>query len=74
MYEIEIVADIEKGNYEQSTRVCVYVKIISQNEILCNISFCDRYNHCRGDDMRLRDLREDNDITQKALADYLHIK
>lgn len=24
--------------------------------------------------MRLRDLREDNDITQKALADYLHIK
>lgn len=24
--------------------------------------------------MRLRDLREDNDITQKALAEYLHIK
>lgn len=24
--------------------------------------------------MRLRDLREDNDITQKELAEYLHIK
>ena len=24
--------------------------------------------------MRLKDLREDNDITQKAIADYLHIK
>ncbi len=24
--------------------------------------------------MRLRDLREDADLTQKALADYLHIK
>lgn len=24
--------------------------------------------------MRLRDLREDNNITQKALADYLHIR
>ena len=24
--------------------------------------------------MRLKDLREDSDITQKALADYLHIK
>ena len=24
--------------------------------------------------MRLRDLREDNDITQKALADHLHIR
>lgn len=24
--------------------------------------------------MRLRDLREDNDITQKEIADYLHIK
>lgn len=24
--------------------------------------------------MRLRDLREDNDLTQKALADYLHIR
>jgi transcriptional regulator with XRE-family HTH domain len=24
--------------------------------------------------MRLRDLREDRDITQKTLADYLHIK
>ena len=24
--------------------------------------------------MRLRDLREDNDLTQKALADFLHIK
>ncbi len=24
--------------------------------------------------MRLKDLREDGDITQKALADYLHIK
>lgn len=24
--------------------------------------------------MRLRDIREDNDITQKELADYLHIK
>ena len=24
--------------------------------------------------MRLRDLREDHDITQKALAEYLHIR
>ena len=24
--------------------------------------------------MRLRDLREDQDLTQKALADYLHIR
>ena len=24
--------------------------------------------------MRLKDLREDNDITQKEIADYLHIK
>ena len=24
--------------------------------------------------MRLRDLREDHDLTQKALADYLHIR
>lgn len=24
--------------------------------------------------MRLRDLREDNDLTQQALADHLHIK
>ena len=24
--------------------------------------------------MRIRDLREDNDLTQKQLADYLHIK
>ena len=24
--------------------------------------------------MRLRDLREDNDLTQKALADYLNIR
>lgn len=24
--------------------------------------------------MRLRDLREDNDLTQSALADYLHIR
>ena len=24
--------------------------------------------------MRLRDIREDNDITQKAIAEYLHIK
>lgn len=24
--------------------------------------------------MRLRDIREDSDITQKTLADYLHIK
>lgn len=24
--------------------------------------------------MRIRDLREDNDITQKEIADYLHIK
>ena len=25
-------------------------------------------------DMRIKDLREDNDITQKELAEYLHIK
>ena len=24
--------------------------------------------------MRIKDLREDNDLTQKQLADYLHIK
>lgn len=24
--------------------------------------------------MRLRDLREDHDLTQKALADYLHVR
>ena len=24
--------------------------------------------------MRIKDLREDNDLTQKELADYLHIK
>ena len=24
--------------------------------------------------MRLRDMREDNDLTQQALADYLHIR
>ena len=24
--------------------------------------------------MRLKDLREDNDLTQKQVADYLHIK
>lgn len=24
--------------------------------------------------MRLRDLREDNDLTQKEIAEYLHIK
>ncbi len=24
--------------------------------------------------MRIRDLREDNDLTQKQIADYLHIK
>ena len=24
--------------------------------------------------MRLKDLREDTDLTQKAIADYLHIK
>lgn len=24
--------------------------------------------------MRIRDLREDNDLTQKEVADYLHIK
>lgn len=27
-----------------------------------------------GEFVRLRDLREDNDLTQKALADFLHIK
>lgn len=42
--------------------------------MFCNIVLCDGYNHCRGDDMRLRDLREDNDIAQKTLAEYLHIK
>ena len=24
--------------------------------------------------MRIKDLREDNDITQKELAEYLHVK
>ena len=28
----------------------------------------------RGCFMRIKDLREDNDITQKEIADYLHIK
>ena len=30
--------------------------------------------HMGGEFVRLRDLREDNDLTQKALADFLHIK
>ena len=53
----------------------LYCKLnISQNEIFINISFCELYNRRWGDDMRLRDLREDNDISQKMLAEYLHIK
>jgi len=39
---------------------------ISHNEIL--------YNIIRGDNMRLRDLREDSDITQAELAEHLHIR
>ena len=32
------------------------------------------YNICGRDNMRIKDLREDEDITQKQLADYLNIK
>lgn len=32
------------------------------------------YNIIEGDRMRLRDLREDADLKQKDIADYLHIK
>ena len=28
----------------------------------------------RGDVMRIKDLREDNDLTQKEVAEYLHIR
>ena len=43
---------------------------ISHYEILYNIFTY----YIRGEKMRLKDLREDSDITQKELAKYLHIK
>ena len=43
---------------------------ISQCEILHNIFTY----YIRGEKMRLKDLREDSDVTQKELAEYLHIK
>lgn len=43
---------------------------ISRNEILYNV-----LRNITGDEkMRLKDLREDSDITQKELAEYLHVK
>ncbi len=39
---------------------------ISLNEIL--------YNNFEGDTMRLRDLREDAELKQQELAEYLHIR
>lgn len=42
---------------------------ISQFEILYNILIMGK-----GDIMRIKDLREDNDLTQKQVAEYLHIR
>lgn len=43
---------------------------ISRGEILYNV-----LRNVTGDEkMRLKDLREDSDITQKELAEYLHVK
>lgn len=43
---------------------------ISRDEILYNV-----LRNITGDEkMRLKDLREDSDITQKELAEYLHVK
>ena len=42
---------------------------ISHFEILYNI-----FKAARRDGMRIRDLREDHDLTQKAVAEYLHIR
>lgn len=42
---------------------------ISHFEILYNI-----FKVARRDGMRIRDLREDHDLTQKAVAEYLHIR
>lgn len=43
---------------------------ISRDEILYNV-----LRNVTGDEkMRLKDLREDSDITQKELAEYLHVK
>ena len=48
---------------------------ISQNEIIVNISICDGYNKHKGViAIRIRDLREDSDLTQQQIADYLHIR
>ena len=42
---------------------------ISQNEILYNYS-----TYFVEDIMRIKDLREDKDITQREIAEYLHIR
>ena len=42
---------------------------ISHFEILYNI-----FKGTRRNDMRIRDLREDHDLTQRAVAEYLHIR
>lgn len=40
-----------------------------------NISFCDGYNKQKGViAIRIRDLREDSDLTQQQVADHLHIR
>ena len=44
--------------------------MISQFEITVNISIRDRYN----DFMRIKELREENGLTQQAVADYLNVK
>ena len=31
-------------------------------------------NSCKERDMRIKDLREDNNLTQKEIAEYLHVK
>ena len=44
---------------------------ISQIEILYNVFVKNKFEE---ENMRIKDLREDSDITQKELAEYLHIK
>ncbi len=51
-----------------------YTIRISQIEIIVNISYCDIVKSFMVILMRLKDLREDNDVKQKHLAEYLNIK
>ena len=47
---------------------------VSQCEIKVGIAKRDTYNDIiGGTDRRIRDLREDNDLTQQQVADHLHI-